>query len=189
MPRLQPLSIPVLRFCLLLLLLGSFLINFPNRTARATTITVTNTNDSGAGSLRQAVADTISGDTITFNSSLSGGVITLASEIVVNKDLTIDGSSLNSTLQISGGNSVRVFNIGWGSQVAIDTLELTNGFADDGGAIYNEGTLTLSDCTFSGNNASDGGGGIRNENGTLTILSCNFLTTIPPDMGAQFPTG
>ncbi|HEU0208269.1 MAG TPA: hypothetical protein VFQ78_04745 [Candidatus Udaeobacter sp.] len=46
-------------------------------TARPATITVTNTNDSGPGSLRQALADADDGDTITFDSALAGQTITL----------------------------------------------------------------------------------------------------------------
>src|SRR4029077_4877434 len=57
---------------------------------QATTIIVTNTNDSGPGSLRQALADANNGDAINFDSSLNGGTITLFSgELVVNKSLTI----------------------------------------------------------------------------------------------------
>src|SRR5262249_41624660 len=43
--------------------------------AQATTITVTNTNDSGPGSLRQALADANDGDTIAFN---LGGAATIS---------------------------------------------------------------------------------------------------------------
>ena len=46
---------------------------------------VTNANDSGAGSLRQAIADTAAGGTIIFNNSLSGGTIRLASQLTLAK--------------------------------------------------------------------------------------------------------
>src|SRR5213079_2799888 len=53
---------------------------------RAATITVTNTNDSVAGSLRQALADAVDGDTINFDSSLNGQRITLTTgELLVDK--------------------------------------------------------------------------------------------------------
>ena len=55
----------------------------------AATWTVTNCNDSGAGSLRQAVLDASSGDTIGFATSRVCSLITLASDIVISKNLTV----------------------------------------------------------------------------------------------------
>src|SRR2546421_13078900 len=58
----------------------------------AATITVTNTNDSGPGSLRQELADANDGDTINFDVSLKGQTIALTSgELVIDKSLTITG--------------------------------------------------------------------------------------------------
>src|SRR5688572_5179640 len=58
--------------------------------ASANTIIVWNTNDSGAGSLRQAILDAVSGDTIVFDISLAGDSIFLQSQLTINKNLTID---------------------------------------------------------------------------------------------------
>src|ERR1041384_5023625 len=57
----------------------------------ANTITVTNANDSGSGSLRQALADANNGDTINFDTSLKGQTVTLTTaELVINKNITIN---------------------------------------------------------------------------------------------------
>src|SRR6476646_5822152 len=56
-----------------------------------TTIIVTNTNDNGPGSLRQALVDAQDGDTIQFDSSLNGQTITLSGELVIDKNITISG--------------------------------------------------------------------------------------------------
>ena len=69
---------------------------------------VTSLADSGAGSLRAAIAAVGSGETITFAVT---GMITLASELAIDKSLTIQGPGA-SQLTVSGNNSVRVFNIG-----------------------------------------------------------------------------
>src|SRR6185369_12955679 len=63
--------------------------------------TVTSTADSGAGSLRQALADACAGGTITFDAALSGGTIHLASTLTLAKDVTIDGSALASPITLS----------------------------------------------------------------------------------------
>src|SRR5262245_11051014 len=56
------------------------------------TLTVTSTADSGAGSLRAAIADAQSGDQIVFDHDLSGQTITLTSgELAITKNLDIEG--------------------------------------------------------------------------------------------------
>ena len=145
---------------------------------------VTNLSDSGAGSLRQAVANANSNagaDTITFASSLAGKTIALTSGQLNLADTTgkttIDASSLTSNIIVSGNNALRVFYINSGVAADISDLTITQGNvsgSNQGGGIYNAGVLTISNCTVTQNavgspNTSSGcGGGIYNT-GTLTI--------------------
>jgi hypothetical protein len=136
---------------------------------------VTNNADSGAGSLRQAILDACDGSTITFANS-AASPITLAGELAIDKNLTIQGPGANA-LTISGNHAVRVFNIGSVNpvvKVTLSGLTIAEGRGNgEGGGIFDNslGTLTVSDCTISGNSASDGyGGGILNVyNGQVTI--------------------
>src|SRR5258708_31332019 len=58
----------------------------------AATLIVTNTNDNGPGSLRQALADAVDGDTIQFVSALNGQTIYLANgQLVINNSITVIG--------------------------------------------------------------------------------------------------
>jgi hypothetical protein len=66
-----------IRLALTLILIIEMLRIQPPKSVRADTLIVTNTNDSGAGSLPQPIADSASEDTITFNPSLAGQTITL----------------------------------------------------------------------------------------------------------------
>ena len=164
----------LVRVPLILILIMGVLGTKPVQPVLAGTITVTNTNDSGAGSLRQVIASAVPGDTITFNSSLSGQTIALASTLVIDKNLIIDGSSLASKLSISGNNSVRVLEINSGTTVILNSLIIKNGYKSDqeGGGGLNFGTLTISHSTFSGNVARHGGGIINI--GLLTITDSIF---------------
>ena len=75
--------------------------------ARGATLTVTSTGDSGAGSLRQAILDAASGDTIEF--AVTGTIVLTSGELSINKSLTIHGPG-SGDLSIRGNNARRVFN-------------------------------------------------------------------------------
>lgn len=141
--------------------------------------TVTNATDSGPGSLRQAINDAISGDTITF-SLPTGSVINLTSgELLINKNLTISGPGAGD-LRIqrstaTGTAQFRIFNIPPGNfNVSITGLTISNGATDLGGTVRNNsnGTVNLSSLVISGSSASSLGGGIYNNNaGTLNVFN------------------
>lgn len=137
--------------------------------------TVTNLNNSGAGSLRQAVTDAMWGDSISFAGGLTG-TITLSSPILIERDLTINGPG-TSNLTISGGTATRVFSIDPGVSVSMSNLTMSNAsFTSSfnyGGAIENLGTLNLSNMVFSNNYASHGGAALYN-GGSLTISNTTF---------------
>jgi hypothetical protein len=67
-----------------------FLILFTATISQAATITVTNLNNVGAGSLRQAVIDAVSGDTIDFAPNVRGTIV-LTAKISFSKSLIING--------------------------------------------------------------------------------------------------
>jgi predicted outer membrane repeat protein len=136
--------------------------------AQAADLTVTSTADSGAGSLRQALADAMNGDTITFASALSGATITLSSApLTVNKTVSINGAALPLALTLSGNNAKALFSVGSSGVLTLTRLTLANGNGNYGGALYNGGTLTLDRVTLTNNNALSGGAIYTV--GTLTI--------------------
>ncbi len=186
-----------------------------------TSIVVTSTaDDGGSGELRAAVAQAYTAakygtaDTITFDPSLSGQTITLTQGFVrlglgdgnlVPTPVTIDGGN---QITVSGGGTSQVFDVNSGAVAVVTGLTITRGFVDGtsglatasgggaifnngtltltnsivsgstastatGGGLYNAGTLTVNNTTFSGNNADNGGGGIENV-GTATVANSTF---------------
>src|SRR6266550_1351765 len=77
--------------------------------ALADIIVVTNTNDTGPGSLRQALADVNDGDTITF--VVTGTIGLTSGELLVDKSITIAGPGADN-LAVDGNAKSRVFYIG-----------------------------------------------------------------------------
>jgi len=142
----------------------------------ANVITVTNTNDSGPGSLRQALSDVNDGDTINF--AVTGMIGLTSGELLVAKNITISGPGAEN-LAVNGNAKSRVFHIVSGQTVTISGLTIANGQASDsGGGIYNDhAMLTLSNCVVTGNS----GGGIHNDGtnivGHATLQINNSLIT------------
>ncbi|EKD06057.1 MULTISPECIES: DUF4347 domain-containing protein [Limnospira] len=146
---------------------------------------VTNNNDAGEGSLREAIANAASGDTITFAAELTGGnTITLTGgqlEIPVGKNLIIDGGN-NANLTISGNNISRVFYLNSTSanptSLTIQNLTIANGYTPERGggiATTHQGILTVENVTFNDNVADQGGGAIFSAfEGRLTVNESDF---------------
>ena len=143
----------------------------------AATITVTNTNDSGPGSLRQALTIANDGDTIGF--AVTGTISLTSGELVIDKNITISGPGpgLLTVARSQQAADFRIFNILPSHTAEIDGLTITGGsLVGNGGGISSGATLTISNCAISGNSilTTDGlqhsGAGIYNV-GTMTIVN------------------
>jgi hypothetical protein len=163
-------------------------------------IAVTSANESGAGSLRQAIIDACSGGTITFDNDTTIALSSLGG-LTIDKDLTIDGSGRRVT--ISGADVARVFTVKVNTHLNLQNLTIAHGggvafgaglFAPAnsvvyirnstfignkadmvGGAVYNlSGQVTIENSTFSENTAASGGGGLYNDSGTLSVTHSTF---------------
>jgi hypothetical protein len=133
-------------------------------------------------------------DTVVFSSSVP--TFTVGNPTAINNatsgiTLAIDGNGPTATA-VSGNNSNEVFAIDGSITVTLTGLTIEDGSAANGGAIYNDGTLSITNSTLSGNTATTPGctgqngceplgGAIFNNQGTVKIsdstLSGNTATT------------
>jgi CSLREA domain-containing protein len=148
--------------------------------ARAATITVQSTLDDtnpGHCTLREAInsangaADTgtctagTGNDTIRF--SVTGTIVLISTLPAVANTLTITGPTTSGGIAIVGDHSVELMVVNSGATLNLQFLTMEDGSVTgsgfpgngDGGAIYNNGTLTVANSTFSGNQATGGSGG------------------------------
>ena len=145
-------------------------------TSHSAIFTVTNNNDTGAGSLRQAITDANSTggtDSIVFSGSI--GTITLSSALpLIDESVTIDASgATGGEVTIDGNNAHRIFFVRAGT-VQISNFNVENGSARGGagglggggglgaggGLFVNDGAnVTLQNVDFDQNSAVGGNGG------------------------------
>ncbi|MEK6337374.1 MAG: choice-of-anchor Q domain-containing protein [Acidobacteriota bacterium] len=169
----------------------------------ASVVVVTNTDDSGAGSLRDAIGAACPGSTITFNiptsdPGFSGGVYTItltSGGVPINKNLTIQndlGPGVITVQRSLAASEFRIFEIAHGRTVNITGLTISNGSVSGfigGGAIYNDrGTVTLTSCVFSQNSAEKTGGAIYNSGvfgtGILIVTNSTFIQNAVTSTGS-----
>ncbi len=120
--------------------------------------------------IQSAVDAATGGDTIT----IAAGTYA-EHDIALDKNLTLQGAG-DSTV-VDANQQGRVFSIGPAATVALAQMQLVNGklLNQNGGAVYNLGTLTLDAVTlldnqvYGNSDAYEGGGAIYNQ-GTLSLL-------------------
>ena len=163
----------------------------------AATRVVTNLANSGAGSLRATLAQIQNGDTITF--AVTGTISNFVSELVITNNVDIVGPGAG-LLTLAGTNwNNRILHVISGVTASVSGLTLRDSYAGGslhGGAIYNEGNLAITNCTFTGCKSGGGSfggsagqglpfsvaggpagnGGAIFSSGPLVAVNCNFLT-------------
>jgi hypothetical protein len=133
----------------------------------ATTFVVNNLNDTGSGSLRQAILNanadnspSTGGDDHIIDLSGMAGTIVLTSSITINQHMSITGPAAGG-LTVSGNNSTNIFVItGTAWTITIDNLTIANASKSNGGAgIENAAKLYIHNCTFANNTTTSTGQG------------------------------
>jgi hypothetical protein len=150
--------------------------------ARAAGFAVTNTNDSGAGSLRQAITDANGADgTVTFALPGDGAhSVAIASSLpAITGNVTVDGTTAPGyagapLVTLDGGNMFNpIVTVRAGAALTLSGLVIQH--AGNGG-IVNAGGLTVIGCTLKANVSGTGGGAIAANGGNLVVKNSLFDT-------------
>ena len=174
--------------------IGAFEVQQGDGGGNSTKLVVSTLDDENDGnfsagdlSLREAIANSNDGNTIIFDSRLSGGTIVLnQGALSIEKDLSIQGLGIDNLI-IDGNNSDRVFKIDDDNaenflDVDLSDLTITGGqntftFPPNdpnfdvafGGGIHNQENLNLNNSKITDNSSGNLGGGIYNGSGVLNL--------------------
>jgi predicted outer membrane repeat protein len=150
------------------------------------TITVSSDADTGANTLRAALATASPGDTIDFAASVRTIDLTSAG-LTIGTSVTIQNDLGTGPVIIDGGEQFRVFTVSANVTASLSGLTITHGRAGSdglGGGIEHNGTaLTVTNCTFSDNSATDGGGIDGGDNNIMVVNNCTFTGNTASDGG------
>ncbi len=146
---------------------------------------MTNANDAGPGSLRQAIIDIDTGGTIEFDATFFNALRTIpltGSDLTITRNMTINGPGPNF-LRIIGPGDSRVFRTT--ATVTLIGLRITGGNigTSNGGGISNNGNLTVRDCYISENTGAFGGGISNQGAGQLTVINSSIINNTAIDRG------
>ena len=113
--------------------------------------TVYTDQNQGPGSLRYALENGCTTDTIYFDDVLMGDTISLITPIVISSTKVVSGLG-QSNLQLSGDNNNRIFQVNLGANLSLLDIGLYNtDEPTNGGAIWNRGTLNVNNVILENN--------------------------------------
>ncbi|MDH3540888.1 MAG: right-handed parallel beta-helix repeat-containing protein, partial [Acidimicrobiia bacterium] len=132
----------------------------------------------GPPTLQSIIDGAAPGDTIAI------GPGTCTENLTISKDLILQGSGAGATI-LDGGNAGTTVTVGSGATVSIAGVTIRGGVATEGGGIFNQGALDVSNSTIADNQAVERGAGILNDSGSTLVLT----RTLVADNVAQLSGG
>ena len=147
-------------------------------------ITVTNTNDEGLGSLRRAIACAVAGDTILFAPSLTDGVgndtiLLTSGRIQISKDINILQTPATKVMVKAQGPTGPIFRVAGSQTLSLRSIDLYSGTNMNSRALQNDGTLILEDVDIYENVGNLGVGTTFTNLGKLQVLGNVNIIPVP----------
>ena len=144
--------------------------------AHGAIISVTNTDDSGPGSLWAALLQANSnGETNRIEVTVQGTIAVSSPLPTITSDVVLAGPG-SSRLRLSGGETTALLSVAPSGRFVLEQLTLADGrTADGGGALRNQGTAILHQCLLTNNVATNTGGALLNY-GELVLDRCTIVS-------------
>ena len=101
-----------------------------------------------------SLTNALAASTVVTN-FVRGSAITLAAgqTLQISNSVTIDGGT--NGIVLDGNGVARIIHVQPNSRLVLNNLQLINGLSANGGAIFNEGVLIVSNSVLSGNSATN----------------------------------
>lgn len=140
------------------------------------TALVHSTADAGLASLRRAINDVCVEGEINFDFPAPVTITLTSGALTLSRNITITGPGPEA-VTVSGAGLSRLFVVAPGVKARISGLTLRDGrvpVPENGGAIYNQGTLALTNCALVNNRAGNNGGALYNHFSQLEVRGARF---------------
>ena len=138
------------------------------RPVRADAVVGTGTPDSCTEA--ELTAALSNGGNITFDCGPSPATITVVRTQTIAANTTVDGGGV-ITFSGGGASQAALFSVSPAATLALANLTIADA---PSGAIFNEGTLTVTHSTFAGNGGLTGHGGAIYNGGVMTVTDSTF---------------
>ena len=141
-------------------------------------ITTVNAGDGAWKLLREVVRIADNNATITINGEIKATPTSGNNgEIVINKNLTIKGKTGASLDKLNAITLSRIFKVKTGNTLTLENITLKNGKADNGGGVYNEGTLIMKGSATVAPSAGAGKNDVYLASGAMIIVNSTLSPT------------
>lgn len=149
---------------------------------------VTSNADSGAGSLRNVLADAVDGDVIAFDLPAESNVIAVASTLQLPENrfgtqgVTIDGYNGGNGVVLDGGGSNALVRVNYGNSVTLENVVFRNAIQSISMGRYDKvASVHVKNCTFENNRKNSA---VSNNHGIFDAENCLFRNNISTAAGS-----
>ncbi|MFI3163085.1 MAG: right-handed parallel beta-helix repeat-containing protein [Bacillota bacterium] len=148
---------------------GVHIQNATNVTIKNSTISNNSAENGGGVYIASTETAKLSGNTISGNSAENGGGVYIDATATATETATLSGNTISGNTATTYGGGVYIDATATATETAtLSGNTISGNSAENGGGVYNDGTLEMNGDEISGNTATENGGGVYNV-GTLTM--------------------